>query len=84
MEKRFVWAIRKKNWLFLPVAFLLAVMPVVIRATQHFLSGDLYRLFFDWTKNRAFFSIPRPLFMDYGGGYADFGTGILEKAFFWN
>ena len=45
MEKRFVWAIRKKNWLFLPVAFLLAVMPVVIRATQHFLSGDLYRLF---------------------------------------
>ena len=51
MEKRFVWAIRKKNWLFLPVVFLLAVMP---------------------------------LFMDYGGGYADFGAGILEKAFFWN
>ena len=40
--------------------------------------------YFCLTKNRAFFSIPRPLFMDYGGGYADFAAGILEKAFFWN
>ena len=54
MEKRFVWAIRKKNWLFLPVAFLLAVMPVVIRATQHFLSGDLYRLFLTGQKTELF------------------------------
>ena len=54
MEKGFIWERKKKNWLFFPVALLLAVMPFVIRATQHFLSGDLYRLFLVNRKTEIF------------------------------
>jgi len=45
---------KTRNWLFLPVALLMAVMPVVVRATQHFLSGDLYRLFLTNQKTEIF------------------------------
>ena len=45
MKNGFIWEKKEKNLLFFPVAFLLAVMPFVIRATQHFLHGELRRLF---------------------------------------
>lgn len=45
MKSGFIWENKDRNLLFFPVAFLLAVMPFVIRATQHFLHGELRRLF---------------------------------------
>ena len=54
MRTGFIWEGKTRNWLFLPVALLMAVMPVVVRATQHFLSGDLYRLFLTNQKTEIF------------------------------
>lgn len=54
MRTGFIWEGKTRNWLFLPVALLMAVTPVVVRATQHFLSGDLYRLFLTNQKTEIF------------------------------
>ena len=54
MGNAFLWDRQKKNWLFLPVAMVLAVLPFVVRATQHFLSGELYRLFLTNRKTELF------------------------------
>ncbi len=54
VEKGFIWERKKKKLVVFSVALLLAVMPFVIRATQHFLSGDLYRLFLVNRKTEIF------------------------------
>ncbi|MDD3193117.1 MAG: O-antigen ligase family protein [Oscillospiraceae bacterium] len=50
----FIWDRKRQNWLFLPVALLLAIMPFVLRATQHILNRDLYQLFLTDQKTEIF------------------------------
>ncbi len=54
MKNGFIWNRKDKSLLFFPVAFLLAVMPFVVRATEQFIQGDLYQLFSTNRKTEIF------------------------------